>query len=856
MKIIIDGREIETEENKTILEAARKNGIDIPSLCDHSRLAPFTGCRLCIVEVKGRKGFPPSCSTYVEEGMEIKTQTPRLKRLRREIFELILSEHPHACLICSEKENCDEYKSTIRKVGEVTGCVLCSNNHRCELQDVAEQIGLKRVKFPALYRDFDVKKDDPFFDRNYNLCILCGRCVRVCDEVRGAAAVSFIYRGSRAVVGTALDRPLLESGCQFCGACVDVCPTGALEERFLKYETLPDEEKETTCALCSQGCTLRIDLKKGKVLRSQPVDEGAVNRGQACVKGRFLNRDVVYSPQRILKPLIRRKKELEEVEWEEALDYVAQRLKKYKGKEIAVVTSPQLSCEDSYVFYRFARDTLKTKNVEDSSSYSPFALFEELAQENALPLQLNYRIEDIARAKTIFVLGEDLVISHPIMWLEVLEALKNGAHLMAASPVELSLNRFCSFFLRHQPGREFYVLAYLSKFILEKEEVEDFSQVQGMDGFKEFLDSLNSSRVYKMTGLKEEELRRAAEFFAHGEAVVLFGTRLTHSSSALQNLAALWNLALLRDAKIFPLALENNLRGIFEIGRRFSGAGSSFSEIIPAASSRDIKALYVGGAFPYPRKRKPEFLVVQDSYNSANLDMADAVFPATTFLEEEGITVNAEGRVQKWKKVIEPVGEAKPDWWIISQLAGKMGKARFDYNKPSQIMKEIQQTIPGFAKAVYSNLEKGKKIFIKEERGGEKKFVSPRVFPKAARATRKFPYLLLLDYNLDYYRGLVFSEDNKGMRKIRDSRWIKLSPEDAERLRLKEGETLVVESSRGKAAGEAKISSSLPPGIVQTSFLAAQSSDFSMASLLWASSPRSHFSGFLGPIPVRIKREE
>ena len=199
MKVIIDGKKIEVEEKRTILEVAREKGIFIPSLCDYPHLTPFGGCRLCIVEIKERKGYPPSCSTYIDDGMEIKTKTPRLQELRREILELILSEHPNACLICSEKENCDEYKSTIRKVGEVTGCVLCSNNGRCELQDVVETLKIDKVRFPSVYRNLEVKKGDPFFDRDYNLCILCGRCVRVCQEVRGASAVSFVYRGSRAV---------------------------------------------------------------------------------------------------------------------------------------------------------------------------------------------------------------------------------------------------------------------------------------------------------------------------------------------------------------------------------------------------------------------------------------------------------------------------------------------------------------------------------------------------------------------------------------------------------------------------------------------------------------------------------
>ena len=328
MKLIIDGKRVEAEGKKSILDVARDNDIFIPALCDHPLLEPFGGCRLCLVEIQGRRGFAPSCCTYAEEGMEVKSDSFQLRKMRQEILGLILTEHPDACLICTEKKNCDEYKSTIRKVGEVTGCVLCSNNGRCKLQDVVEAVHIEKIDFPSVYRNHEVKKNDAFFDRNYNLCILCGRCVRVCHEVRGASAISFVYRGSRAVVGTVLDRSLLESGCQFCGACVDLCPTGSLTERAIRYETLPDGTGKTICALCSMGCALKIELRKGKILSSQPLDDGLVNRGQACVKGRFTIRDLVSSSQRILRPLIRKNKELEEVSWEEALDYVAQRLRK------------------------------------------------------------------------------------------------------------------------------------------------------------------------------------------------------------------------------------------------------------------------------------------------------------------------------------------------------------------------------------------------------------------------------------------------------------------------------------------------------------------------------------------------
>ena len=403
MKVIIDGKTIETEASKTILESARENGISIPSLCDHPDLIPFTGCRLCLVQIEGKRSFLPACSTLPEEGMKVKTQTPKLRQLRKQILELILSEHPNACLICQEKENCDEKKSTIRKVGEATGCVLCPNNGRCELQDVVEEIGIERVHFPSVYKNLEVERGDPFFDRNFNLCILCGRCVRICREVRGLSTLTFVQRGPETIVGTALDRSLRDSNCQFCGACVDVCPTGSLTEKAVKYDGLPQETKKTVCPLCSMGCELEANLREGRILNFRPVGNSSVNKGQACVRGRFTLRDVIYSSHRLQRPMIRIQKELQEVGWDEALEFVAAKLKKYKGKEIAVVGSSQTSCENVFALQRFAQEVLKTKLMIQDEAASPQAYTQDLMCAHGLDSVPDVPFGDISHAKVIFL---------------------------------------------------------------------------------------------------------------------------------------------------------------------------------------------------------------------------------------------------------------------------------------------------------------------------------------------------------------------------------------------------------------------------------------------------------------------
>ncbi|MDH5704755.1 MAG: molybdopterin-dependent oxidoreductase [Candidatus Aminicenantes bacterium] len=850
MKITIDGKTIELEERKTVLEVARQNGIYIPSLCDHPRLTPFSGCRLCIVQIKGRKGYPPSCSTLVEDSMEVVTKSPGLQKLREEILELILAEHPNACLICSEKEKCDEYKSTIRKVGETTGCVLCPNNGRCELQDVVDALKVDRVRFPSLYRNLEIKKSDPFFDRNYNLCILCGRCVRICQEVRGASTLAFAYRGSQAVVGTVLDKPHLESGCQFCGACVDVCPTGALSERALKYELLPEEKAVTICPLCSMGCELEVQVREGRILSTKPSDQGVVNQGQACVKGRFLIRDIVHSPSRILKPMIRVQKKLEEVSWDQALDFVAQRLKRYKGREVAFVSSSQTSCEDNFLFHKFAREALKTENIWNPAGFSPLSLFSEMVRENGLDSGLNFRISDLSKAKVIFLVGADLPVSHPIIWLELLKAVRAGAKFILVSPIAYALNRYAAKWLQVKPGTEYHLFNCLSKVLLGNEEGEKADIPQGLDALKKTLAEIDLSQSIKITGIEEEELEETTDFLmSAGPAAFLFGMGLAQGQNSSAGLAALWNLARVREAQIFPLGLENNLRGALEAARNSSAKGSAFNLAFHAALPADIKALYLTGPLPGLEKTKLEFLVVQDSFMNENTEKADAVLPATTFAETEGTFINAEGRVLKFVRVIEPQGEAKPDWWIISQLAQKMGKEDFRFKDASAIMKEMSKAIPGFSKMLPASLENDREVFIEEEVKGEKKPVLPLTDPPHAVAGKKYPFLMFLDYSLDYYRNLNLCQEIRGMSLIRDSRWIKISPEDAKKLGLMDGEKLAVDSTAGKVAGLVKISEAVPQGMVVASFLWNEEEDFSREKLFSAQG-----NPFMSILPVNIKR--
>jgi formate dehydrogenase alpha subunit len=848
MKLTIDGKGIEAKGKKTILDVARENDIYIPALCDHPILEPFSGCRLCVVEILGRRGFAPSCSTYVEDGMEVKSDSPQLRKIRKEILGLILSEHPDACLVCSEKQNCDDYKSTIRKVGEVTGCVLCPNNGRCDLQDVVEAVQIDKVDFPSVYRNFEVRKSDPFFDRNYNLCILCGRCVRVCHELRGASTVHFVNRGSEAVIGTVLDRPLHESGCQFCGACVDVCPTGALTERAIKYEPLADGSAITLCPFCGMGCELEVMLLGNRILNAKPSEKSPVNLGQACVKGRFLINDSVYSPRRILQPMIRRKKNLEEVSWEEALDFVAQKITAYKKDEIGFIFSPQLSCEDSFTAEKFAHEVLKTKNIDTTSAFTPLDSLAQLEKKNGIKPTFNFKKEDISQAEVIFLTGTDLAISHPMLWLEVLRAVRNGTKLVIASPVEYLGSRHASLWLQIKSGSENLLFRYLSKMILEEAETGGRG-LEGYESFKRAVVKLKLSKVTEETGIDEHNLFQVVELLMQGKSCFIVGTGLTQFPWEDRNMTALWNLALLCRGQLIPLGLENNFRGVFEIKQNNTRKTKFLSRIIQDAQGKKIKALYLIGPVPLGKKARTEFLVVQDSYMNEVTESADAIFPATTFAETDGTFVNVEGRIQRFLKVIPPLGEAKPDWWILSQLAKTWGKKGFDYKKSQDILKEMKIKVPAFAKISLKGLEKGKTQFVKEGEKGESKFLTLISRDQTPKMEKKFPFILWAEYNLDSYRNLVLSREMKGFEIMRNSRWIRINPEDAKSRRLKDGEVIVVESHAGKIKGVVKITEAVPKAMVGSNFLWSEGAEFSVAHLVSCVRENSRFL-----LPVQLKR--
>jgi formate dehydrogenase alpha subunit len=822
-----------------------------------------------VVEIEGMRGLVSSCTTPATEGMVVHTETPKVNQARLVSMELIMANHHGDCLTCAK-------------------------NQDCELQKIARYLGIQQEHFDRLRKSSEilpVDRSHPAFDRDPNKCILCAKCVRACHEITGVGAIDLAFRGNAAKVSTFGDKPILESICESCGECLARCPTGALVPKHAKQAT---HEVKTICPYCGVGCSLYLGIRGNEIVSLRGDKESPVNRGGLCVKGRF-GFDFVGHPDRLTKPLTRkegRSKNVKvngnlrdvfrEASWDEALQMVADKLSQIKERygpdSIGVLSSAKFTNEENYVVQKFVRAVLGTNNVDHcarlchaSTVVAALAAFGDGAMSNS--------IADFAKVDLLFVIGSNTTECHPLIGRIIRQGVKwQGTKLVVADPRAIELSKLANVHLRHKPGTDVALLnAMMNVIISEGLHHKKFikERTEGFEELAETLKRYTPEVAEEITGVPSADIVKAARLFAAAErAAILYGMGITQHTTGTDNVKSIANLLMLtgnigREGTGFsPLRGQNNVQGACDMGAlpnvlpgyqrvdnpdarlKFESAwgctlsdkpGLPVTEMIEAASEGKIRAMYVVGENPlmsepylgHARRaiEQLEFLVVQDIFPTETAVIADVILPAALFAEKDGTFTNTERRVQKLRKAIDPPGEAKPDWEIISALAEKMGHP-FGYQSTAEIMEEVASLTPIYGGIYHDRLDgyglqwpcsdrahPGTPILHRGKfTRGRGKFHAVEYKPPAESVSERYPLVLTTGRVLEHWHTGSMSRRSEVLDKLHPNGAVDIHPDDASNLGIVDGDLVAIASERGRIETEIHVTDKTSPGLAFMAF--------------------------------------
>ena len=867
----IDGFDVAVPKGTSLMRAAVEAGIQVPKLCATDSLEPFGSCRLCLVEIDGRKGYPASCTTPAENGMVVRTQTPKLQDLRKGVMELYISDHPLDCLTCSANGN-------------------------CELQDMAGVTGLRNVRYgvgaAAGAHHCDSAKDEsnPYFTYDPSKCIVCNRCVRACEETQGTFALTISGRGFDSRVSPGQDQPFMDSECVSCGACVEACPTATLQEKSVIWLGQPEHSAITTCAYCGVGCGFKAEMKGNEVVRMVPWKDGKANEGHSCVKGRFAWGYATHK-DRITQPMIRAKitDPWREVSWDEAINHAASEFKRIQAKygkdSVGGISSSRCTNEEVYLVQKLIRAAFGTNNIDTCARvcHSPTGYGMGQTFGTSAGTQT---FKSVEHADMIMVIGANPTDAHPVFASRMKKRLRAGAKLVVVDPRRIELVNAphvkADHHLALKPGTNVAMITALAHVVvteglLNEAYVAERCDTKSFRDWREFVARPeNSPEAFEaVTGVPAAEVRAAARLYAAGpNSAIYYGLGVTEHAQGSTMVIGIANLAMAcgmvgrEGVGVNPLRGQNNVQGSCDMGSfphelpgyrhisdttvraEFEAAwgvdlspepGLRIPNMFDAALGGSFKGLYCQGedivqSDPNTQHvssalEAMECIVVQDIFLNETAKYAHVLLPGSSFLEKDGTFTNAERRISRVRQVMPPLA-GLGDWEVTMKLSNALGYP-MHYTHPEQIMQEIAELTPSFRGVSYKKIEQLGSVQWPcnedtEEAGtaimhvdrfvrGKGRFFVTQYVPTEEKVTRRFPLLLTT--------GRILSQYNVGAqtRRTPNSEWhdedrLEIHPHDAEERGIGQGDWVGIASRAGQTVLRADLSDRVQPGVVYTTF--------------------------------------
>lgn len=861
--VFVNGMPVEANQGETILSCVRRNvkADAIPTLCDAPNLDPFGSCRVCSVEVGTSPDGPfrtqASCHTPITAGSYIYTDSDKIKKLRKNIIELVLTDHPLDCLTC-----------------EV--------NNNCELQTVAAKVGIRQVRYPEGKNHQHREKDlsHPYMTMDLSKCINCFRCVRACDEVQGQLVLSMAGRGFDSTIIKGNNVSFFESDCVSCGACAQACPTSAISDVFESKSIVADKKVRTVCTYCGVGCNLEVSVVNNEVKSIMAPYDAEVNQGHTCLKGRFAF-SFYNHPDRIKTPLIRKNGTLTPATWDETYAFIAEKLLEIKSAHgpdaIAGISSARCTNEENYLMQKFIRAVIGTNNIDCCARvcHSPTALGMQRAFGTGAATN---SVEDIKHTDCIMVIGANPTDAHPVTGAKLKQFAMKGKTTIVIDPRRTTLARYATYHLALKPGTNVALLNMMLYYIIS-EGLEDKSFIQnrteGYEAFKDYILGLNVAELETITGVDKNLVRKAALAYATAPNAMSFhGLGVTEHTQGTFTVMLISDLAMItgnigrKGVGVNPLRGQNNVQGAADMGcqphqgagyfnaydpeinKQYEafyktkiplGKGLKIPEMFEASIDGKLKALWLMGEDVVqtdPNTQKVikamehlELLVVQELFMTETAKYATVVLPGASFLEKSGTYTNAERRIQKVQKVVEPLPGTKADGQIISDIMNVMGYPQCDYD-PKELLQEISAIVPFFAGVTWENLGSNGKQWPVLPDGSDTRILHTESFKigkgkfhyfdwqesnEISTHGKEYPYIITTNRELEHYNAGTMTRRTRNVQILTED-VLMIHPDDAARHLIADGDMVCVSSPRGKVDIKARITDEVRPGVLSSTF--------------------------------------